>query len=352
MKKKRRQLGKNGLVTALAVGAVFTANGIVFAAEEETADYTLDPVIVTAQKYATDDLGTPAAVEVLTHEQLVATGGTNLIEALKFATGITYQAQGPRGTSQGTMTSKITIRGVEKGTLILVDGVPINQNGKYYLDDIPVETVQKVEIIRGGGAVLYGSEATGGVINIITKGKRENSIRTAFGNYGSQSHALNAQAGKFGLSYSYDKTGAVDNISKPTSAGLYYNTIRGEHNTLNMRYDFNDSMYLTHTYGENNSHYVYRYSKQQDASGKDIDQKHAIHTTVENNTQLHYEKDDWKAVLSYISRDQETNNRTAKKSGSKYNPAITSATRASNDDASLGLDVQKKWSLGKDISLF
>lgn len=334
------------------LASVLTATSVY--AEETKTEYELDPVIVTAQKYATDDLSTPASVEVLTHDQLVATGGASLVEALKFSTGITYNSQGPRGTSQGTMTSKIMIRGVEKGTLVLVDGVPLNQNGRYHLDDIPVEIVEKVEIIRGGGAVLYGSEATGGVINIITKGKRENSVRTAFGNYGSQSHALNMQADKFGLSYSYDKTGAVDNISNPASGrptGMYYNTIRGEHNTLNMRYDFNDTMYLTHTYGENNSHYVYRYSKQQDASGKDIDYKNAIHTTVENNTQLHYEKDDWKAILSYVSRDQETNNRTAKKVSGKYVPGNVTASRASTDDASLGLDVQKKWLLGHDISL-
>ena len=345
------------LPIAILSGAMFFSVVAGASAEttgEDVQEYTFDPVIVTAQKYATDDLGTPAAVEVLTHEQLVAAGGTNLVEALKFSTGITYNSQGPRGTTQGTMTSKIMIRGVEKGTLVLVDGVPLNQNGRYHLDDIPVEIVEKVEIIRGGGAVLYGSEATGGVINIITKGKRENSVRTAFGNYGSQSHALNMQAEKFGLSYSYDKTGAVDNISNPAGGrptGMYYNTIRGEHNTLNMRYDFNDSMYLTHTYGENNSHYVYRYSKQQDANGKDIDYKNAIHTTVENNTQLHYEKADWKAVLSYVSRDQESNTRTAKKVAGKYVPDNVTASRTSTDDASLGFDVQKKWQLGKDISL-
>lgn len=71
------------------------------------------------------------------------------------------------------MTNKVVIRGVEKGTLVLVDGVPINQSGRYNLEDIPTDAVEKIEIVRGGGAVLYGSEASGGVINIITKEKKQ-----------------------------------------------------------------------------------------------------------------------------------------------------------------------------------
>lgn len=352
--KQKKQLRKNSLVAMLVTGVMLAGDAQVFAAENDVQNYTLDPIVITAHRYKTDDLNTPAAVDVFTQEQLAATGGTNLVEALKFATGVTYQAQGPRGTTQGTMTSKIIIRGVEKGTLVLVDGVPINQSGRYYLDDIPVEIVEKVEIIRGGGSVLYGSEATGGVINIITKGKRSNSVRTAFGNYGMQSHALNTQAGKLGISYSYDKTGSVDHISDPTSGrptGMYYNTIRGEHNTLNLRYDFNDFMYLSHTQGDNNAHYVYRYSKQQDTNGNDIDYKNAIHTTKENISHLHYDKDNWKAVLSYTTRDQETRNKTATSKSGKYIPGITTSTSAGYDDKSLGMDIQKKWELGKDIGL-
>ncbi|CVK18318.1 TonB-dependent receptor plug domain-containing protein [Sporomusa sphaeroides] len=356
MKRKAKQgnFGKNILMTMLITGTVFAGSASALAAEKDVESYTLDSIVVTAQRYATEELDTPAAVEVFTQEQLVATGGTNLQEALKFGTGLIYHAQGPRGTSQGTMTSKIVIRGVEKGTLVLIDGVPLNQSGRYNLDDIPVETVERVEIIRGGGSVLYGSEATGGVINIITKGKRTNSVRTAFGNYGMQSHAFNTQAGKLGISYSYDKTGAVDNISDPSGGrpeGMYYNIIRGEHNTANLRYDFNDAMYLSYTYGENNAHYVYRYSKQQDANGKDIDYKNAIHTTKNNNAQLHYDKDDWKAVLSYVRREQETRSKTATKKSGNYIPGVTTSDSKGYDDKSLGMDIQKKWELGKNIGL-
>ena len=94
-----------------------------------------------------------------------------------------------------------------------------------------------MEIIRGGGAVLYGSEATGGVINIITRGKRPNKIKTSFGNYEQQSHAISLQASKLGVSYAYDKIGNIDNISDPNGGrpvGNYYTITRGEHNNFNI----------------------------------------------------------------------------------------------------------------------
>ena len=109
------------------------------AEEDDLNSFTMDQLIVTASRIKTHDLNTAAAVEVLTHDELVATGGTNIQEALKFGTGLYFQSQGTKGTSQGTMNSKIIIRGVEKGTLVLVDGVPLNQSGRYNLEDIPTD---------------------------------------------------------------------------------------------------------------------------------------------------------------------------------------------------------------------
>ena len=183
---------------------------------EEVATYELNPVLVTAQRSVTKDMETPAAIEVLHADDLQKTGATSVQEALKFSTGIITHGQGPRNISQGTMTSKAVIRGVEKGTLVLVDGVPINQGGRYNLEDIPVESIDRVEVVRGGGAVLYGSEANGGVINIITKGKRANMVKAGFGNYGIQNYAASFQAGKLGFTAAYDHTGKINNISAPT----------------------------------------------------------------------------------------------------------------------------------------
>lgn len=91
--------------------------------------------------------------------------------------GVTVQSQGFNGAAMGTMTSKIMIRGAQVGTLVLLNGVPMNMDGKYNLEDIPSGAIEKIEIVRGGGSVLYGSEATGGVINIITKKRINNKVK-------------------------------------------------------------------------------------------------------------------------------------------------------------------------------
>ena len=325
--------------------------------------YELNPIIVTAQRSASEELKTPAAVEVLTADELQRTGATSMQEALKFSTGVIAHAQGPRNISQGTMTSKIVIRGVEKGTLVLVDGVPMNQSGRYNLEDIPVDTVERVEVVRGGGAVLYGSEANGGVINIITKGKRDNMVRMGAGNYGIQNYAASAQAGKLGVSASYDHTGKIDNISDPEGGrpvpGTYYNIIRGEHANFNARYDFNDKLFLSHTYGRNSSHYVYRWDGRAyvDSKGNPVaarnpgaDYKNALHSTEENVTTLHYDDGDLKANLFYNRRKQETvNSKTYFSPSSASYKATDLLPKDSTSylDETFGVDVSNRWHFDK-----
>lgn len=328
---------------------------------EEVATYELNPVLVTAQRSVTKDMETPAAIEVLHADDLQKTGATSVQEALKFSTGIITHAQGPRNISQGTMTSKAVIRGVEKGTLVLIDGVPINQGGRYNLEDIPVESIDRVEVVRGGGAVLYGSEANGGVINIITKGKRANMVKAGFGNYGIQNYAASFQAGKLGFTAAYDHTGKIDHISAPTTEpkgsgmpkrGLYYNIKRGEHANFNARYDFNDDLYVTHTYGRNSGHYVYKYTGIDNAANAGKEYKNVIHSTEENLTALHYTKNNFSANAFYNRRDQETKNASAAKSKDTKKPENFNPLRISHDktsylDQTVGINFQNRWNFHK-----
>ena len=352
-------MSRKKLATAIAC-AVFT--GAACASGVSAAEvYELNPVLVTAQRSVTKDMETPAAIEVLHADDLQKTGATSVQEALKFSTGIITHGQGPRNISQGTMTSKVVIRGVEKGTLVLVDGVPINQGGRYNLEDIPVESIDRVEVVRGGGAVLYGSEANGGVINIITKGKRANMVKAGFGNYGIQNYAASFQAGKLGFTAAYDHTGKIDHISAPTTEpkgsgmpkrGLYYNIKRGEHANFNARYDFNDDLYVTHTYGRNSDHYVYKYTGIDNPANAGKEYKNVIHSTEENLTALHYTKNNFSANAFYNRRDQETKNATAKTNKTKPekfdpDPSKNSHDKSSYLDQTIGINFQNRWNFHK-----
>ena len=350
-------MSRKELATAIAC-AVFTGAACVSGVSAAEV-YELNPVLVTAQRNETKDMETPAAIEVLHADDLQKTGATSVQEALKFSTGIITHGQGPRNISQGTMTSKAVIRGVEKGTLVLVDGVPINQGGRYNLEDIPVESIDRVEVVRGGGAVLYGSEANGGVINIITKGKRANMVKAGFGNYGIQNYAASFQAGKLGFTATYDHTGKIDHISAPTETtskrsgaprGLYYNIKRGEHANFNARYDFNDDLYVTHTYGRNSDHYVYKYTgiDNPDNAGKEY--KNVIHSTEENLTALHYTKNNFSVNAFYNRRDQETKNASAKinkKFPQNFDSSSISHDKTSYLDQTVGINFQNRWNFHK-----
>lgn len=350
-------MSRKKLATAIAC-AVFT--GAACASGVSAAEvYELNPVLVTAQRSVTKDMETPAAIEILHADDLQKTGATSVQEALKFSTGIITHGQGPRNISQGTMTSKAVIRGVEKGTLVLIDGVPINQGGRYNLEDIPVESIDRVEVVRGGGAVLYGSEANGGVINIITKGKRANMVKAGFGNYGIQNYAASFQAGKLGFTAAYDHTGKIDHISAPTTEpkgsgmpkrGLYYNIKRGEHTNFNARYDFNDDLYVTHTYGRNSDHYVYKYNgiDNPDNAGKEY--KNVIHSTEENLTALHYTKNNFSVNAFYNRRDQKTKNASAKinkKKPQNFDPSSISHDESGYLDQTVGINLQNRWNFHK-----
>ncbi|MDU7215878.1 MAG: TonB-dependent receptor [Dialister sp.] len=336
----------------LSCAVVFALTG--FVGVGATDVYQLDPVTVTAERTNVTDLDTPAAIEVLYADQIAATGANNVQESLKYSTGIIASGQGPKGLSQGTMFAKAVIRGVEKGTLVLVDGVPMNQSGMYQLQDISTDAVEKIEVVRGGGAVLYGSEASGGVINIITKGKRDTKIKAGIGNYGQQNYAVSVQGGdNFGVTYVYDRLGSVDHISDPSGGrptGMYYNVTRGERNNLNWRYNLTDDLYFTHSYSHSNSHYVYRWDgsngKNKDAVGQDVFYKNDEHMAA-----LHYGKNDLTGNFYYHKRNMTTDKSKVKKENGPntdvYDPTQLEITKTENKDQSIGVDFSNRWHYDK-----
>ena len=134
--------------------------------------------------------------------------------------GFAYKSYGPAGASMGTMSNELNVRGVRSGVLVLMNGNPIAWRGKYNLDAIPAESIERIEIVKGSGSVLYGSDATAGVVNIITKKTMPNEVHAGFGNYGQRSYGVSIGDERFGFYYNTDKFGRRD--------ALYY----GEENLM------------------------------------------------------------------------------------------------------------------------
>jgi len=127
----------------------------------------LDDVFVTATRRPIDaDLALPPVV-VIDRAALERSGALDIAEVLRYHAGIEIARNG----GPGQVTS-VFIRGANSNhTLVLIDGVKINPGtaGGAALQNIPPELVERIEIVKGPRSSLYGSEAIGGVINIITR---------------------------------------------------------------------------------------------------------------------------------------------------------------------------------------
>ena len=141
--------------------------------EKDIIDF--DDMMVTAER--TRKVSTvPANVTVITSEDIVRTNAQNLPEILKFVSGIEVSDRFGNGRK-----ASVDIRGfgetAASNTLVLVDGRRITGTDLSGTDwtTIPTERIERIEIIRGGNSVIYGDNATGGVINIITKKGDEDS---------------------------------------------------------------------------------------------------------------------------------------------------------------------------------
>ena len=118
----------------------------------ETESVTvLNPVVVTAQRFETKDLNTPAAVTVLDQADLKNSGAKSIFDAVGQSTGITTFSYGPFGLEYGAMDSRVNIRGLERSALVLVNGAPINLDGKNSLNGLMMDNVDRIEIVRGAG---------------------------------------------------------------------------------------------------------------------------------------------------------------------------------------------------------
>lgn len=136
---------------------------------------TLDPIVVTATRTPTRASDTLSGVEVIDEKQLRASGASDLSQVLSGRAGLTVVNQG----GAGKLTT-VLIRGAESDhTLILVDGMRVGAgtSGLAAIADLPVEQIERIEIVRGPRSTLYGGSALGGVIHVMTKRGRQQGTR-------------------------------------------------------------------------------------------------------------------------------------------------------------------------------
>lgn len=128
-----------------------------------------DPVIVTASRYETSVSKEGKDITVVTEDEIKKSGRKSLADVLENIPGVTLTRNG----SDGGVT-KIYIRGSKSGNvLIMIDGVKINDpmgiEKLYDISGIMSSNIERIEVVKGAMSSMYGAEASGGVINVITK---------------------------------------------------------------------------------------------------------------------------------------------------------------------------------------
>ena len=164
--------------------SVISAIALALAAQASARD---DAVVVTATRFPEKTLEHPIGVTLITREQIANSTAASLPDLLSRYAGINTR------NNTGSPDAAIDLRGFgasgDQNTLVLLDGQRLNdiELTSVRWSSIPLEAIERVEIQRGGGAVLYGGGASGGTINIITRspiaGDRSATVSASHGSY-------------------------------------------------------------------------------------------------------------------------------------------------------------------------
>jgi vitamin B12 transporter len=156
------------------------------------------------------DLSRPTYV--VTQDEIQQRGARTVQEALQYLPGVI--ADGTAGGQLGAQSAQF-IRGASSSqVLILLDGRPINDNGNgggFDLSTLTTTNIERIEVIPGGGSALYGSDAIGGIINIVSKqptAKPETELGLSFGSFGYNQVTIanRGRSGKIGWLASYNRS--------------------------------------------------------------------------------------------------------------------------------------------------
>ncbi|OWY36547.1 TonB-dependent receptor [Herbaspirillum aquaticum] len=187
---------------ALRTTGALVLSVVAAASQAADADVPLSAVVVSASRFPNDPAFPPVAATVITAEQIRDAGIDNANEAIRKLGGV-YGRQ----SLSGPRDFPLDLRGFgpngDQNMVVLVDGVRISENelSTPLLSAIPIETIERIEIVRGGSSVLYGSGATGGTIQIITRRPQANAVRGTFvGEVGSNGQ----RAGRAAVSRGWD----------------------------------------------------------------------------------------------------------------------------------------------------
>lgn len=203
------------LAMMFGAGAAATISTQAFSAEESAED--VERIEVTGSRIKRADMEGANPVQIITREDLVTSGITNMGDILQEIPSVAGAATNTAINNGGSGAIRVSLRGLGSSrTLVLLNGRRIVASGtgadaSVDLSTIPTAIVKRVEVLKDGASAIYGSDAIGGVVNIITRDDFEGAEFNASYDIGTEEWDGDTKSIDFTFGFSGDKGNAVIN---------------------------------------------------------------------------------------------------------------------------------------------
>lgn len=248
---------KRTVLMAVLAGSML-ASSVVWAAEEENvAAFDMDQIVVTATRTPVEAFKAKANMSVITKEQLEDKNYPDLYTALRDVPGVQTNSYGQAGyfTSNG-----LFINGSKK-VVVLIDGIRANQGSEIFSTGTitNMNNIERIEVLKGSASALYGADAQGGVVNIITKKAGTGNSKAYFhtGNYGKQGYGadINAKVDRLGIHVGANK--AKEGNFKSAKSEKIYSDGQTNNFTVGLNYELKENSNIAFNYDNFNNHFSY-----------------------------------------------------------------------------------------------
>ena len=254
-------------------------------------ELTFSEVVITATRNEALVTSISVATEVLTTAKLAESNAKNVGEALSSIGGSLIKSYGALGSLES-----ISLRGsTDSQVLILIDGQRLNnaQQASVDMSTIPIDLIERIEVVKGGHAALYGSDAVGGVINIITKSMARKNLLNyrangTFGSFNTRVYdaSVGQGIGNFDYFVSYNRTQSDGDFEYTNKQGIKTNLINADTKSDNI---FLKAGYSFYDHSRLSAFHKYRQSDNGSPGSIDYPNLTARSKTINNHSSITYE---------------------------------------------------------------
>ena len=253
-------MNKKIIPASLAVLAL--TGGAFSVSAEEMPVYSLDAIVVTANRTPEKQIDSNANVSVVTAKEIEQKHYDDVAQAVKNVPGVFIGSHG--ASSQVGNSEQIYING-SKEVVVLVDGMRRNINGNSNMNAnigelVAMDSIDHIEVLKGSASTLYGSDAQGGVINIITKKAKEDGVRTtlrtSFGNADKEKYTLYNEGKEGQVFWNVEAGKELMGDYKDGWGRKVINHLNAEHYNVKLGYDLGNDSNVIFNYEKYKSDYT------------------------------------------------------------------------------------------------